>query len=38
MLNQPPAGNSSHLLQRTDNDATRYLLPVLAAIATLPAT
>ena len=28
MLNQPPAGNSSHLLQRTDNDATRYLLPV----------
>ncbi|MCK1787412.1 ATP-binding protein, partial [Pseudomonas sp. TNT11] len=28
MLNQPPAGNSSHLLQRTGNDATRYLLPV----------
>ena len=28
MLNQPPIGNSSHLLQRTGNDATRYLLPV----------
>ena len=28
MLNPPPAGNSSHLLQRTGNDATRYLLPV----------
>jgi len=28
MLNQPPVGNSSHLLQRTGNDATRYLLPV----------
>lgn len=28
MLNQPPTGNSSHLLQRTGNDATRYLLPV----------
>ncbi|NWD91390.1 ATP-binding protein, partial [Pseudomonas sp. K5002] len=26
--NQPPIGNSSHLLQRTGNDATRYLLPV----------
>ena len=28
MLNQSPIGNSSHLLQRTGNDATRYLLPV----------
>ena len=28
MINQAPLGNSSHLLQRTDNDATRYLLPV----------
>ncbi|MCT7057468.1 hypothetical protein, partial [Salmonella enterica] len=28
ILNQPPVGNSSHLLQRTGNDATRYLLPV----------
>ncbi|MEG8233779.1 response regulator [Pseudomonas orientalis] len=28
MLNQPPTGNSSHLLQRTGNDATRYLMPV----------
>ena len=28
MLNQAPSGNSTHLLQRTDNDATRYLLPV----------
>ncbi|XVJ46867.1 response regulator [Pseudomonas sp. UBT] len=28
MLNQPPVGNSSHLLQRTGNDATRYLQPV----------
>ncbi|MCF4990403.1 HAMP domain-containing protein, partial [Pseudomonas gessardii] len=28
MLNQPPIGNSSHLLQHTGNDATRYLLPV----------
>ena len=28
MLNQAPMGNSSQLLQRTDSDATRYLLPV----------
>ena len=28
MLNQAPLGNSTQLLQRTDNDATRYLLPV----------
>ncbi|BBP75355.1 hybrid sensor histidine kinase/response regulator [Pseudomonas gingeri NCPPB 3146 = LMG 5327] len=28
MLNQPPTGNSSHMLQRSGNDATRYLLPV----------
>jgi two-component system sensor histidine kinase BarA len=28
MLNLAPIGNSSHLLQRTGNDATRYLLPV----------
>ncbi len=28
MLNPPPTGNNSHLLQRTGNDATRYLLPV----------
>ena len=28
MLNQAPMGNSTELLQRTDNDATRYLLPV----------
>lgn len=28
MLNQPPTGNSSQLLQRSGNDATRYLLPV----------
>src|SRR5476651_1276796 len=28
MINQAPIGNSSHLLQRTGNDATRYLLPV----------
>ncbi|VVN67214.1 response regulator [Pseudomonas fluorescens] len=28
MLNQPPLGNSSHMLQRSGNDATRYLLPV----------
>ncbi|KMN15794.1 chemotaxis protein CheY [Pseudomonas weihenstephanensis] len=28
MLNQAPLGNSTHLLQRTENDATRYLLPV----------
>ncbi|HEY0289732.1 MAG TPA: response regulator [Pseudomonas sp.] len=29
MLNQAPVGNSIHLLQRSDNDATRYLMPVL---------
>ncbi|WP_407311564.1 response regulator [Pseudomonas sp. nanlin1] len=29
MLNSVPIGNSSHLLQRTGSDATRYLLPVL---------
>jgi len=28
MINQAPIGNSTHLLQRTGNDATRYLLPV----------
>ncbi len=28
MINQPPIGNSSHLLQRSENDATRYLMPV----------
>ena len=28
MLNQAPLGNSTQLLQRSDNDATRYLLPV----------
>lgn len=28
MLNQAPTGDSSHLLRRTGNDATRYLLPV----------
>ncbi|MES2871717.1 MAG: response regulator [Pseudomonadota bacterium] len=28
MLNQAPLGHGTHLLQRTDNDATRYLLPV----------
>jgi len=28
MLNRPPLGNSTQLLQRSDNDATRYLLPV----------
>jgi two-component system sensor histidine kinase BarA len=28
MLNQSPIGNSTHLLQRTGSDATRYLLPV----------
>jgi len=28
MLNQPPIGNNSHMLQRSGNDATRYLLPV----------
>jgi two-component system sensor histidine kinase BarA len=28
MLNQPPLGNTSHMLQRTGSDATRYLLPV----------
>lgn len=28
MLNQPPTGESAHMLQRTGNDATRYLLPV----------
>ena len=28
MLNQAPLGSSTHLQQRTDNDATRYLLPV----------
>ncbi|MDU8361378.1 MULTISPECIES: response regulator [Pseudomonas] len=29
MINSPPEGNSTKLLQRTGNDATRYLLPVL---------
>lgn len=28
MLNQPPTGDQMHLLQRSGNDATRYLLPV----------
>jgi two-component system sensor histidine kinase BarA len=28
MINQSPIGNSTHLLQRSGNDATRYLLPV----------
>lgn len=28
MLNPPPLGNSTQLLQRSDVDATRYLLPV----------
>ena len=28
MLNLPPLGNSTQLLQRSDVDATRYLLPV----------
>ncbi|WP_055128857.1 response regulator [Pseudomonas mediterranea] len=28
MLNRAPEGNSAQLLQRTGNDATRYLLPV----------
>ncbi len=28
MLNRAPEGNSTQLLQRTGNDATRYLLPV----------
>lgn len=28
MLNQAPTGDSSHLLRRSGNDATRYLLPV----------
>jgi two-component system, NarL family, sensor histidine kinase BarA len=28
MINQAPVGNSTHLLQRTGNDATRFLLPV----------
>ncbi len=28
MINQAPAGNSTHMLQRSDNDATRYLMPV----------
>nr|AAA82924.1 regulator of multiple functions [Pseudomonas tolaasii] len=28
MLNQPPVGNSSHLVAASGNDATRYLLPV----------
>ena len=28
MINQPPIGNSTHLLQRSGNDATRYLMPV----------
>ncbi len=28
MLNQAPLGNSTQLLQKSDNDATRYLLPV----------
>ena len=28
MLNQAPIGDSTHLLRRTGNDATRYLLPV----------
>ncbi|MDY7561472.1 response regulator [Pseudomonas sp. 10B1] len=28
MINQQPVGNSTHLLQRSGNDATRFLLPV----------
>jgi two-component system sensor histidine kinase BarA len=28
MINQAPIGNTTHLLQRSDNDATRYLMPV----------
>ncbi|WP_249672104.1 response regulator [Pseudomonas abieticivorans] len=28
MLNPVPVGSSTHLLQRTGNDATRYLMPV----------
>jgi two-component system sensor histidine kinase BarA len=28
MINPAPVGNSNHLLQRTGNDATRFLLPV----------
>ena len=28
MINQAPVGNSSHMLQRSENDATRYLMPV----------
>ncbi|WP_236177913.1 response regulator [Pseudomonas sputi] len=28
MLNQAPSGDSAHLLRRSGNDATRYLLPV----------
>jgi two-component system, NarL family, sensor histidine kinase BarA len=28
MINPSPIGNSTHLLQRSGNDATRYLLPV----------
>lgn len=28
MINQAPSGNSTHMLQRSDNDATRYLMPV----------
>ncbi|MEQ7919289.1 response regulator [Xanthomonas sp. WHRI 1810A] len=28
MINQAPIGNATHLLQRSENDATRYLMPV----------
>jgi two-component system sensor histidine kinase BarA len=28
MINQAPVGNSSHMQQRSENDATRYLMPV----------
>ncbi|WP_426140728.1 response regulator [Pseudomonas sp. DWP3-1-2] len=28
MINEPPLGSGTHLLQRSGNDATRYLLPV----------
>ncbi|KAF0865318.1 response regulator [Pseudomonas sp. LD120] len=28
MLNAPPSGDSSHMMQRSGNDATRYQLPV----------
>jgi two-component system sensor histidine kinase BarA len=28
MINPPPTGTGNHLLQRSGNDATRYLLPV----------